>query len=215
MGLARQRSNPEVISALDRIERKVQRLNSLIGQLLSLARLESGTETTSRELIREIVADADFEARSQNRTVQVGKAEECTTLGSTDLLRSAIENVVRNAVRHTAEGTEVEIHVRCQRESGNQFAVISVRDHGCDVPEAALPCMFQPFYRVDAARNRETGGAGLGLAITERVVRLFGGTVTATNAPGGGLLIEMRLPAMRPGGTDNSTEALATDDRGM
>jgi two-component system sensor histidine kinase CpxA len=127
--------------------------------------------------------------------VQINAAEDCTTVGSPDLLRSAVENVVRNAVRYTAEGTQVEINLACVGADGNQWAAIRVRDHGPGLPEAELSNVFRPFYRVTHARERETGGTGLGLAITERAVRLHGGTIQAANAPGGGLLVEMRLPA--------------------
>jgi len=185
----------------DRIEREAERLNELIGQLLTLARLESGAEATEKELVNlaslvdEIAADADFEARSRHRAVRLVTSEEYTTTGNAELLRRAIENVVRNAVRYTAEGTAVEIALGGQRTGGDPQAVISIRDHGAGVPEAALADLFRPFYRVADARDRQTGGIGLGLAITERAVRLHGGTVTAANAPDGGLIIEIHLPA--------------------
>jgi two-component system sensor histidine kinase CpxA len=101
---------------------------------------------------------------------------------------------VRNAVRHTPEGTTVKVSLRCRREGEEGHAVLSVRDEGPGVPKESLADIFRPFYRVDDSRTRETGGAGLGLAITERAVRLHGGTVTATNVPGGGFVVEIRLP---------------------
>jgi two-component system sensor histidine kinase CpxA len=111
-------------------------------------------------------------------------------------LRSAIENVVRNAVRYTAEGTAVELSLRCSgSEMEKAQAVISVQDHGPGVPEETLGKLFRPFYRVADARDRQSGGAGLGLAITARAVRFHGGDVTASNAQGGGLLVEISLPA--------------------
>ncbi|HYO62633.1 MAG TPA: ATP-binding protein [Pyrinomonadaceae bacterium] len=107
-------------------------------------------------------------------------------------LRVALD-VVRNAVRHTPEGTTVRVSLRCRREGDGSAAVISVRDAGPGVPEEMLSDIFRPFFRVDDSRTRETGGAGLGLAIAERAVRLHGGEVRATNPPGGGLLVELRL----------------------
>jgi len=148
--------------------------------------------------VREVAEDAGFEAESRHCSVQVNAADDCNTVGSPDLLRSAVENVVRNAVRYTAEGTQVQIDLACVGSDGNKWAAIRVRDHGPGLPESELNNVFRPFYRVANARERETGGTGLGLAISERAVRLHGGTIQASNAAGGGLLVEMRLPAMAP-----------------
>jgi signal transduction histidine kinase len=197
--LARQRAGADAASALDRIEREAVRLNALISQLLTLSRMESGAEEKERaqinlaHLVREVAADADYEARSRNRAVRVGACDEIIIQGTEELLRSAIENVVRNGVRYTAEETEVEISLQHVSENDKSYAVISVRDHGAGVPEAQLDNLFRPFYRVADARERQTGGIGLGLAIAERAIRLHGGTVTARNAKDGGLLVELRL----------------------
>src|ERR1044071_128315 len=115
-------------------------------------------------------------------------------MGAVELLRSAIENVVRNAVYYTRERTEVEIALRCEGVEDEKAAVISVRDKGAGVPEEAITEIFRPFYRVEDARDRQTGGTGLGLAIAARAVRLHGGTIKAANAADGGLIVEMRLP---------------------
>jgi two-component system sensor histidine kinase CpxA len=101
---------------------------------------------------------------------------------------------VRNAVRHTAEGTAVEIALWCDGVDGDKRALITVRDHGAGVPEEAIAEIFCPFYRVEEARNRQTGGSGLGLAIAARAVHLHGGAIKAANASDGGLIIEMMLP---------------------
>jgi two-component system sensor histidine kinase CpxA len=200
LGLARQRSGNEAMGALDRIERESDNLNEMISQLLTLTRLESGTDGRKRtqvdlaSLVREVAEDADFEARSLNRAVNVVSSEQCSLNGVEELLRSAIENVVRNAVRFTPEGTAVEVALRRQNVDGNNYAVISVRDSGQGVPEDSLEKIFQPFYRAEDARDRQSGGGtGLGLAITERAVRMHGGSIRASNAPGGGLLVEMKL----------------------
>src|SRR6185312_10834496 len=197
--LARKRAAPEAKSALDRIEHEAETLNEMIGHLLRLTRLESGTdgfqmsEVDLAQLVREVADDADFEARSRNRSVHVTALEECSTKGTEELLRSAVENVVRNAVRYTSEGTEVEVSLRVRNGNENR-AVISVRDHGQGVPEDAMEKIFHPFYRTEDARDRESGGSGLGLAITSRAVRLHGGTVRAANAVNGGLEITINLP---------------------
>jgi two-component system sensor histidine kinase CpxA len=200
LGLARQRSGAEANGALDRIERESDNLNEMISQLLTLTRLESGTDSRKRTevdlaaLVREVAEDADFEARSVNRLVQVVSSDDCSINGVEELLRSAVENVVRNAVRYTPEGTAVEVALRKQNGGANNFAVISVRDRGNGVPEDALERIFRPFYRTEDARDRQSGGGtGLGLAITERAVRMHGGSVHAVNAAGGGLAVEMRL----------------------
>ena len=101
---------------------------------------------------------------------------------------------MRNAVRYTAEGTQVEIALQARNGAGDDAAVITVRDHGHGVPEELIENIFRPFYRAEDARDRESGGSGLGLAITARAVRLHGGTVKATNATGGGLEVTMTLP---------------------
>ena len=200
LGLARQRSGPEAVGSLDRIERESDNLNEMISQLLTLTRLESGTDGRKRSevdlkaLVREVAEDADFEAHSLNRSVQVVASEDCSINGVEDLLRSAVENVIRNAVRFTPEGTAVEVALRKQNGGSDNFAVISVRDRGNGVPEESLEKIFRPFYRTEDARDRQSGGGtGLGLAITERAVRMHGGTVEAKNAAGGGLSVEMKL----------------------
>jgi two-component system, OmpR family, sensor histidine kinase CpxA len=201
LAIARRVAGEEAVEQFDRIEAEADRINTLIDQLLMLTRLESGVEEVDEgsidlvQLVEETVEDADFEARSLNRAVRIVESEECLTTGSRLVLRSAIENVVRNALRYTAEGTAVEISLGVEAADDGSTAVISVRDHGPGVPEKALADLFRPFYTVTEARDRQSGGTGLGLAITERAVRIHGGSVKAVNAPGGGLLVEIRLSA--------------------
>jgi two-component system sensor histidine kinase CpxA len=183
---------------LNRIESEAGRLAQMIARLLTLSRLESGVQEAEMSpidlasLVRSIVADADFEARSNQRAVRTTICDECTLRGTRDLLRSAIENVVRNALRHTPENTEVEVSIM---QDGDR-ALISVHDWGPGVPEAELQNIFRPFYRVSEARERPGGGEGLGLSITARSVQLHGGDVHAENASNGGLIVKMRLPVM-------------------
>jgi two-component system sensor histidine kinase CpxA len=200
LGLARQRAGASANGALDRIGCEADRLNTMIGQLLVLARLETGVERIEGvpvdlgRLVRETASDADFEARSLNRAIRLVKCADCKVIGTEALLRSAIENVLRNAARYTAEGTEAEVELSVLATGRASSAVIRVRDHGPGVPEPALNEIFRPFYRLGDDRGRQTGGTGLGLAITERAVRLHGGTVTAFNADDGGLVVELSLP---------------------
>lgn len=203
LGLARKRGDGQTDEALDRIERETERVNELIGQLLSLTRLESEGFPAQPEpvalldLVTEIVDDADYEARGRERGVLLSHGDACTALGFEELLRRAIENVVRNAVRYTSQGTEVETTLRLQAANGTSTAVIRVRDHGPGVPSERLSDLFRPFYRLDDARDRESGGTGLGLAISDRAVRLHGGKINASNADEGGLVVEIELP-VRP-----------------
>ncbi len=200
LDLAKGSANEETNSYLNRIERESARLNDLIGQLLTLARLEAtpapagGLESAApvelSKVVNDVCQDADFEARGRGREVHVIENAQCVVKGSADLLRSAIENVVRNAVRHSPQGKAVEVALR----RGEKRALITVRDFGAGVPEESLSDLFRPFYRVAQARERESGGVGLGLSITERALRLHGGSVRAKNAEGGGLLVEIEIP---------------------
>lgn len=200
LDLARKRAGQAAAGDHDRIEREAKRLNEMIGQLLALSRWESDGDRLRAEpfdlsaLVREVAADADFEAQGRNCSVVVKECDACEMRGTPQLLRSAVENVVRNAVRYTPEETAVKISLRCQRSNGGGEAVITVRDEGAGVPAESLQDIFRPFYRMDDSRTRETGGTGLGLAITERAVRLHGGTVRAENLSGGGFVVELRLP---------------------
>jgi two-component system sensor histidine kinase CpxA len=199
LGLARQRAGEAATGPLDRIELEAERLNELIGKLLSLARMQSASEPPEKtpvqleELLSDIAADAEFEAQEHNCSVRVSSsadASTCEVMGSSELLRSALENVVRNAIRYTGQESDVSIGMNCSEGK----AIITVRDHGPGVPDSELKNLFRPFYRVANARDRKTGGTGLGLAITERAISLHGGTVQALNAPDGGLIVEVRLP---------------------
>lgn len=198
LSLARQGAEPETLEHLDRIERETDYLNKLIGQLLTMARVDSGVDLEQKKtfdlgiLMEEVAADGHYEARSRNRAVVFTPSPECVIEGAPEILRGAIENVVRNAVRHTAEGTDVEITMKCRRVGEKPQAIIHVRDHGAGVPEDAIAELFLPFHQV-LDRMRQDG-AGLGLAITERAFRLHGGNVIAANAPGGGLVVTLELP---------------------
>jgi two-component system sensor histidine kinase CpxA len=193
LGLAKQGPPEEIAENLERIGVETRRLDTLIGQLLTLTRIDSGAErgTATRfdltNLVQEVANDADFEARARNRRVVLTRSDACTVQGFEELLRSAVENVVRNAVRYTAEGTAVEISL--QNHAG---VSLSVRDHGPGVPESLLTEIFLPFHR---AGNDGHDGAGLGLAIAQRAIGLHKGKVAARNAPDGGLVVEIHLAA--------------------
>lgn len=190
------RGNPaEVPESLERIGIEAHRLDRLIGQLLTLSRIDSTVDDGHRgsidlaALLHEVATDADFEGHAHARRVVVTADPGCVANGDEEALRSALENIVRNAVRYTAEGTDVEVSLRC--ESG--CAIIRVRDHGPGVPENMLRTIFVPFRRAE----NSTEGSGLGLAIAERAVAAHLGSVRASNAEGGGLIVDVQLPAAR------------------
>ena len=198
LSLLRNRPPEEGTEYMDRIELEASRLDKLIGQLLTLARIESGVDSSLREtfdltnLVEEVAADADFEARSNGRGARILSADDCLMSGMTELIRSAVENVVRNAIRHTHSNTTVEITLKRQDGIAPR-ALLRVRDHGPGVPDDILPEILLPFKRAPGA-SEETDGAGLGLAITDRVVRMHEGRISAANAPDGGLVVEIELP---------------------
>ena len=200
LGLARQRTGPEAQASLQRIDMEAERLNELIGRLLTIARLESREDRSGLvpidldDLVSEVANDAEFEAQNRGCRVKTTLAGDCVVMGNPSLLRSAIENVIRNATRYTPEGTAVQVDLRCVGDPNSPVAILQVADSGPGVPEEALDKLFEPFYRIDDSRVRKTGGVGLGLAITKRAVRLHGGSVRALNRPEGGLLVEIKLP---------------------
>jgi two-component system sensor histidine kinase CpxA len=197
--LARQRSRGDAGEELDRIELEIERLNELIRQLLAFSRMEAGVDAAHvepvdvHELLEGVVADAQFEAESKGCKASLDVSSEAVINANALLLRSAIENVIRNAVRYTKPGTAVEISMRKDAEKSGGV-IIQVRDHGPGVPEEILPHLFEPFVRVEAARDRSSGGHGLGLAIADRAIRLYGGDITARNEHGEGLSVLIRLP---------------------
>jgi two-component system sensor histidine kinase CpxA len=195
--LARKRAGESATEQLDRIELEAGRLDALIGQLLTLSRLEAADAPAAHErvdlgeLVDGVADDAAFEASARGVQVAVDRGDGCAVEGDPDALRSAVENVVRNAVAYSADGGEV----RVAAERAGAAVAVRVSDGGPGVPEEHLEAVFQPFFRVEEARDRQHGGAGLGLAIASRAVRLHGGTITARNRPTGGLEVELRLPA--------------------
>jgi len=201
LGLARQRSTGENADMMERIELEASRLNELIGRILTLARLEDGEQRVPQtpvpldELVLNVAEDAEFEAQARHCHVHTSIPDgDWGVRGNASLLHSAVENVVRNAIRYTQERTSVEIELSSEQTAQGPEAVLKVSDSGSGVPPQALEKLFEPFYRLDDARGRQTGGVGLGLAITERAVRFHGGKVSARNRPESGLQVEIRLP---------------------
>jgi two-component system sensor histidine kinase CpxA len=190
------RSNGEASSAaMGRIKREVERLSTLVGELLQVTRAEGDpasrnfTEVDLANFLRELVDDCSIEAHARSCTVDLHVRDNAVWSGDRELLHRAVENVVRNAIAHAPDGTEIEVDL--VPEPGR--IVIRVRDYGPGIPEEHLERVFQPFFRVEEDRSRNNGGVGLGLAIAQRAVRAHNGEIHAANADPG-LLVEMRLP---------------------
>ncbi len=203
LGLASRSGDSDRPRQFNRMEREIENIAALAGELLILARLDAATappEFTAIDLgpiVEQIVADAIYEKPHRARDVIVhGAPQPMKIIGNADLLHRAIENVVRNAIFYTREKTAVEIYLL--RKSPGPITV-EVRDRGPGVPDVALEHLFEPFYRVDEARTRETGGTGIGLAICQRVVQLHGGSVRARKNDPTGLIVEMAFPSKGSG----------------
>jgi two-component system sensor histidine kinase CpxA len=191
------RTSPDRGKALDRIKKEADRLSTLVSELLQVTRAESDPQSRNldaiplRGLLEEVINDAAVESQARDITLRLEAAQPLELRGDRELLRRAVENVVRNAIRYAPERTAVEI---CLRQRG-EHAVIAVRDFGPGVPEESLSSLFKPFFRVEADRNRDSGGVGLGLSIAQRAVALHQGEIRARNGEPG-LLVEIELPVM-------------------
>jgi signal transduction histidine kinase len=196
LGLAR-RPGAELARELDRIEHETQRLDDLIGEILNLCRLDDPARQRDSEpvaldeLLDSLCEDARLEAEARGVRIDLRAAAGLVVRGDRELLHRAVENVVRNAIRFSP--TDGLISVVAEAADGD--ARIQVADQGPGVPAELLGRIFEPFFRVGSARDRESGGNGIGLAITARVIGLHGGSVSARNRDSGGLLVELRMPA--------------------
>lgn len=189
------RSNEDREAALNRVQKEADRLNSLLSELLQVTRAEGDAGALRKEPVRvdlllaELAGDGAIEAEARGATLELTPPPALTLEGDAELLRRAIENVMRNAIRHAPPGSRVEMQTGIQ----DSRLTIRLRDYGPGVPEEALGRIFDPFFRLDTDRNRASGGAGLGLAIARRAVDLHHGTLRARNAHPG-LLVEIELP---------------------
>ncbi len=194
--LARDADKDERTEMLDRIEQDTIQLDSMLEQILTVARLESGQHkprfepVSLNDIVDDVLHDANFEAAATDVTIAFEGGNDVEVNGDAGLLRSAVENIVRNAIFYSGQGGKVG--VRLSQEDGT--ALVTVRDNGPGVPESALPLLFKPFYRVDDSRGTTTGGMGLGLAIVRNAALAHGGSVSAKNVVPHGLELELRLP---------------------
>jgi len=198
VGLARQQ--PEQWDrSLDRIEREAGRLDELVGELLTLSRLEAGVNSAPDEeinlvdLVADIADDARFEAAASGRQLHfIGEGDVIIT-ACVELLHRAFENVIRNAVKYTQEGTTVEVQV--DQLSAPHRLIVTVADRGPGIPENELEAIFEPFFQSQV--YAKATGFGLGLAIARRAIAAHGGSIQALNRPGGGLTITIMIPVKR------------------
>jgi len=209
LALARNPDDRDRAEMLDRIEQDTIQLDSMLERILIVARLESGQQKPKLEplslndVVDDVLHDATFEAAATEATIHYQNSGEIKVNGDAALLRSAVENIVRNAVFYSGQGGRIDVSL----EKANGAAVISVRDNGPGVPENALPLLFKPFYRVDDSRGTNTGGMGLGLAIVRNAAAIHGGSVSAKNVAPHGLEVELRLPMTpTPAGRRSSSE---------
>lgn len=196
IGLARQ-APEKTTHSLDRIERESERMDMLVGELLTLSRLEAGAagvldqQVNIRDLVADIVDDARFEAEAHGKLVHFNDEGGGMIKGNAELLHRAIENVIRNAVKHTAQATQVDVHLK---PVVNGVIELSITDHGPGVPDDELGSIFQPFFRGSRTRS-DTYGHGLGLAIARRTIDAHRGTIRASNLSDGGLRVDICLPS--------------------
>ncbi len=192
IGLARQQPG-RLDDSLSRIEREGERMNRLVGELLTLSRIETGflgplEAIDIGDLLAGIADDARFEGSSKRLAIDYVPGRSAVVTANPELLHRAIENVVRNALRYSPEGGVISIQTR---RDGDSVFRISIADTGPGVTESALEAIFDPFFRIEG--NGESG-YGLGLAIARRVITAVNGKIEAKNRPEGGLQVDIVLP---------------------
>jgi signal transduction histidine kinase len=189
------RSSDDRDAALNRIKKDIDRLSRLVNELLQLTSAEGDPlssklqEVWLHELLRNLIEDCSLEAEAKGCRIVIREAETASLVGDGELLRRAVENVLRNAIRHAPQGTAIDVDLLARERT----ASIVVRDYGPGVPEALLGSIFEPFFRVGRDRSRAGGGVGLGLSIARRAVELHRGRVEARNADPG-LRVTIELP---------------------
>jgi len=190
------RTSPDRDGAALRVHQEIDRLTNLVQSLLQVTRDEGDLsahrlESTALDpLLRELMQDCEIEAAARGCRLTSTGSSEVELLADPALLRRAFENILRNAIWHAPAGSTVEVAVDCSETN----ACVTIRDYGEGVPEEALSQIFKPFFRVDSSRNADSGGVGLGLAITQRAIHAHGGRVWAENEnPGLRLAVELPL----------------------
>ncbi len=206
------KDDPEAVARFaKRMRKESKRLTRLVQEIVDLSRLQ--VADTLHEPVRVDVCAAAAEAAEGSRLVAEAKhieidldavAEGCEIFGDTELVITAISNLVDNAVAYSAEGTRVAVSVRRVTVEGDDLVLVCVADQGQGIPATEQQRVFERFYRVDPARSRATGGTGLGLAIVKHVAVNHGGEVTVWSEPGQGSTFTLRLPVAP---TETETES--------
>ena len=201
LGLARQEA-PEVMREhLDRIESEAQRLNDLIGQILSLSYLETIQEVelpkdvSLSELVMNLLPDLQYEAVQSNCVITTAIAPGCTVRGDAELLRAAVENIVRNAIRYVPDNGLIHVETVPVERDGIKLSIVRISDDGPGIPEDELKSVLKPFYRADRSRYWQQSGFGIGLAIASRAAGVHGGSIGICNRSEGGLTVELCFPS--------------------
>ena len=196
--LGRNKTKQIASTEFNRMESECLQLNKLIGEVLDFARLDKSTNTLTKELVdlpillEGIMDDANFEFGNVMPRVVIGNIEPCQLMSDKRLIHRAIENILRNALRYSSPDQKVVMSLYLNQSE--QTIYIDIEDNGPGVPDDQLLAIFNPFYRVDTAREKKTGGYGLGLAIAEQAIKLHDGQILATNRAHGGLLVRIILP---------------------
>jgi signal transduction histidine kinase len=189
------RTSADSKAALDRIERDVDRISSLVAGILEITYIESEPAVQATEIVRmedivdEVVHDCALEAEARDCRITVSSRFDGQVQGNRELLRRATENVLRNGIRYSPEHSTIDVSIA----EDVYLAVVSIRDYGPGVPEEALTKIFDPFFRVDEARDATSGGSGLGLSIAKQAVQVHHGTIVAENASPG-LRVRISIP---------------------
>lgn len=174
------------------LEGEVDRLSSMVDSLLKLTNLEQVPREDKiglNELVQQAAGDMAALAQKKHTSI-VAAASRGTVTGSRELLRRALFNLVENAVKYGPEGGQVQISASLEGET----AIITVADQGPGIPQELRERVFEPFFRVDSARSRQSGGTGLGLALVRAIAELHGGSVSAEEAPTGGVSFVLKIP---------------------
>jgi signal transduction histidine kinase len=200
LGLGRRDASPAMRVHLDRIESETQRLNELIGQILSLSYLETIQEIEApgdvslSELVLDLLPDFQYEAAQSSCVITTMIAPDCNVRGDSELLRAAVENIVRNAIRYVPNSGLIHVETASMEREGKKLSVVRISDNGPGIPDKELKLVLEPFYRADKSRHWHQTGFGIGLAIANRAAGVHGGTISILNRPEGGLTVEMCFP---------------------
>jgi two-component system sensor histidine kinase CpxA len=200
--LARTAADRDV--ALDRVKRDVDRLSTLVTSLVEMARAEGGPASYALEdvnvndLLAETIRDCSVEIEARGGRIDLSSQPGVKVVGNPELLRRAVENVLRNAIRHSPQNSVIDVDLGLRR----QTVTIAIRDYGPGIPEEFLERIFDSFFRTQEARDSDSGGVGLGLSIAKRAVQIHRGVIRAQNAKPG-LRVEIELPSISGSTTKN------------